>query len=58
MDLILKLGAFLQGKISFYVVSDMSLPSFVESFENLLSDLSKVWLISNGTKKCVIYLYK
>ena len=36
------------------LVSEMSLPSFVESFENLLSDLSKVWLISNGTKKCEI----
>ena len=36
------------------LVSEIFLLSFVESFENLLSDLSKVWLISNGTKKCVI----
>lgn len=35
------------------LVSEMSLPSFVKSFENLLSDLSKVWLISNLELKSV-----
>ena len=29
------------------LVSEMFLPSFVESFEKLLSDQAKVWLISN-----------
>ena len=29
------------------LVSEMSLLSFVNSFDNLLSDLSKFWLISN-----------
>ena len=35
------------------LVSEMSLPSFVKSFENLLSNLSKVWLISNLELKSV-----
>ena len=35
------------------IVSEMSLPSFVKSFENLLSDFSKVWLIFNLGQKIV-----